>query len=209
MKLSSELVDDVGHSFVTWQVVTTPYVVLQVMLLWKLGAIGLGYLHNTVQVLTRLQWMIWLVYFFASLLSMHHIWVVCKDGYTTDEKVNFSHAHVRNWLIIITLVFVGIVTTIRCECQHLARTKGFSSPIPLVKNEIGTYEPSLNFQQLEMSLVGTLYCTQIASPGHIFSASSFQQTRSVSVKEAAGHQLASVNSEEAFDNNMVYDKWST
>mmetsp|Transcript_19907 Transcript_19907/g.37038 ORF Transcript_19907/g.37038 Transcript_19907/m.37038 type:complete len:443 (-) Transcript_19907:98-1426(-) len=207
-------------STLTGPLATAPLIIVQVVVYWKLISIVRGFVGDTIRVLSGVQWLVWLTYFFASLCCSGYIWMtLCSPS--PEHPYNIISALVTPtqpvassidtsttamcWLVIVTLFLFGFVTTIRLECYQLSRSKGYSSPIPLVKNAIGTFEPCHTYRQLEFSIVGTLYKTQTCPEVLTFTAMAPSKSQSTLARGKPHH--SGTGSEAACDNNMVYDEW--
>lgn len=159
--------------------------------------------------LSGIQGGIWVAYSLASAVSAWCLWSTRNSSSSSDALVSHAemvaHPAARCWVVIITLLFLGIVTTLRLECQHLTHTKGFSTPIPLVKNAIGTFEPSQKFTVPEFSIIGTVLSTTSCPSTLSYEGTNIEaQNSSKSHSKYSGaHQIASAQGERGYDSSVM------
>lgn len=193
-----------------WSTVVTPLIMLQVGLGLKLFSLCWGLWSGTVQVMHKMQWVIWWLYFCAWIFSIQSVWLTLHlptkydifSPYTAGSTLTSAHPVVTCWFLIITLLMLGLVATFHFECQTLTRSKGYSLPIPLVKNAIGTYEPRATFFQQEFSVIGTITNTHRCPQHMSFMGVQQQQTHhATGGRNSSGSPLCLV---EPCDSNMKY-----
>jgi hypothetical protein len=161
----------------SWRIVFLPLIALQASLLLTLLSLAWGAWRGSVTVTHPAQWAIWGAYLCALMFSGQAVWLMLNLSVTHDNNIIVlprdstgvsmtAHPLAVCWFLSVSLFVLGLVATFHMECRNLSRSRGFSSPIPLVKNAIGTYEPRATYQQQGFSVIGTIRNTH-SCPSHV------------------------------------------
>lgn len=135
----------------SWFGFAVPVIAVLLLVFTKLGQIVLGYCRGKIQFKSELQWVVW--WFFFSSATLLSCIVVLHLG---DAFNKIHHVDCALLFIVATFVEIGLMVALHLECYFVTSSKGFTQPIPLKKNAIGTYEPWPFYQQSVVSLVGTV-----------------------------------------------------
>lgn len=136
----------------SWRAASIPLLLLQAVLLRKLLLLCWGCVSGVLVAVHRTQWAVWALYFLAWAVSVRASCITLSKTPATPA------AMLKCWLLCSSLVLPGVLCSLSLEGRRLALSKGFYSPLPLIRNDIGTFEPGPHRSQ-EWSLVGTVLVT--------------------------------------------------